>query len=217
MVTPMNQQDIVFHKFAAHYLPSLVGRFLEPPPLPSNLPPFMTDESKLNNPYLEMLSVVSHTPYFSRFLCSGEAYAEGGKRLMQTIAERLVLLAPSWDRKMINPPPDSDREQGYYQSAASTPIQLLSTLLVIFVKEPQGSPHLIRPETQTDLISWLKIWERRHADEFLGRVSTRTLGQLTKRPHVMQEVMQMRRHLKNWDVCGKAGCNKTINLKACSR
>jgi len=44
--------------------------------------------------------------------------------IMQTVTERLVVLAPSWDRKMTNPPPD--REQGYYQSAASTPIQCLS-------------------------------------------------------------------------------------------
>ena len=215
MGVPMNQQDVIFHKFAALYLPSLVGRFLEPPPLPSNVPAFMTDEFSLNNPYLEMLGVVSHTPYFSRFLRSNEAAVEGGKRLMQTVAERLVMLAPSWDRKMTNPPPD--REQGYYQSAASTPIQLLSTLLVIFVKEPRNSPHLIKTDTETVLISWLRIWERRHINEFLGRVSSRTLGQLKKQPHIMQEVMQMRRLLNNWDVCGKVGCDKTTNLKACSR
>jgi hypothetical protein len=168
----MNQQDIIFHKFAALYLPSMVDRFLEPPPLPSNVPAFMTDEFMLNNPYLEMIGVVSHTPYLSRFLSSNEEAAAGGKKLMQTIAERLVALAPSWDRKMINSPPD--REPGYYQSAASTPIQLLSTLLVIFVKEPRDSPHIIKTDTQTELISWLKIWGRRHGHEFLGRVSTRT-------------------------------------------
>jgi len=215
MRMPMDQQDIVFHKFAALYLPSLVGHFLEPPSLPSNIPAFMAEEFRLNNPYLEMIGVVSHTPYFSRFLLSNEAGAAGGKRLMQTVAERLVALGPSWDRKMINPPPD--REHGYYQSAASTPIQLLSTLLVIFVKEPSDSPHLIGTDTQTELISWLRIWKRRHGNEFLGRVSSRTLGQLTKQPQIMQEVLQMRRLLKNWDVCGMVGCDKTTELKACSR
>lgn len=215
MVASSKQQNIVFHKFAALYLPNLVGRFLEPPPLPSGLPAFMTNEYKLNNPYLEMISVVSHTPYFSKFLLSNDEVAEGGKKLMQTIAERLVALGQSWDHKMMHPPPD--REQGYYQSAASTPIQLLSTLLVIFVKEPRDSPHLIKPDTKTALISWLRIWERRHAHEFLGRVSNRTLGQLRKEPQIMQDVMLMRRVLKNWDVCGMAGCNKTTDLKACSR
>jgi hypothetical protein len=215
MMMPMNQQDIIFHKFAALYLPSLVGRFLEPPSLPSNIPAFLTDEFMLNNPYLEMISVVSHTPHFSRFLRSHEESAVGSKRMMQTIAERLVLLAPSWDRKMINPPPD--RDQGYYQSAASTPIQLLSTLLVIFVKEPRDSPYLIRQDTETDLMPWLRIWQHRHTNEFLGRVSSRTLGQLKKQPRIMQEVLQMRRLLKNWDVCGQAGCDKTTELKACSR
>jgi len=211
----MDQQDIIFHKFAALYLPSLVNHFLEPPSLPSNIPAFMTDEFRLNNPYLEMISAVSHTPYFSRFLLSNEAGAAGGKKLMQSVAERLVALAPNLDRKMIDPPPD--REPGYYQSAASTPIQLLSTLLVIFVKEPRDSPHIIRTDTETELILWLRIWKRRHGNEFLGSVSSRTLGQLTKQPHIMQEVLQMRRLLKNWDVCGKVGCNKTTELKACSR
>jgi hypothetical protein len=215
MMVPMNRQDIIFHKFAALYLPSLVGRFLEPPPLPSNVPAFLTDEFRLNNPYLEMLGVVSHTPYFSRFLSSNAAAADGGKKLIQAIAVRLVALGPSWDHKMINPPPD--RDQGYYQSAASTPIQLLSTLLVIFVKEQRDSPHLIQSDTETELISWLRIWERRHVNDFLGRVSSRTLGQLKRNPHIMQEVLQMRRLLKNWDVCGQAGCDKNTDLKACSR
>lgn len=211
----MKQQDVISHKFAALFLPSLVDRFLEPPPLPTNLPGFMTEEFQLNNPYLEMISFVSHTPYFARFLLSQDPAAGGGKKLIQAIAERLVALAPSWDRKMLDPPPD--RDEGYYQSAASTPIQLLSTLLVIFVKEPKNSPLLIKADTETGLISWLEIWERRHAREFLGRVSNRTLGQLRKEPQLMWEVMQMRRLLKNWDVCGKAGCDKATDLKACSR
>lgn len=211
----MNEQDVIYHKFAARYLPSLVGRFLEPPTPPAGCPEHAMVDLRLNNPYLEMMGVVSHTPYFSKFLRSDEPVAQGGKCLLNTVTERLLEVAPVWDKKMVDPP--IDREPGYYQSAAGTSIQLLSTLLVIFVKEPVDSPFLIAADRKKELITWLRKWERRHRQEFLGRVSNRTLGQLEKRPSVMFEVMQMRRVLKNWETCGKDDCEKADNLKACSR
>ena len=211
----MSQQDVIYHKFAALYLPSLVSRFLEPPTLPPNSPEHLTVDFKLNNTYIEMMGVVSHTPYFSKFLRSDEPVAQGGKRLLTMVVERLLEVAPFWDKKMDNPP--IDREPGYYQSAAGTSIQLISTLLVIFVKEPVNSPVLINTDRQNELITWLRKWKRRYSQEFLGRVSSRTLGQLERHPIVMHEVMQMRRLWKNWEICGKDGCDKTDTLKACSR
>ncbi|KAF9532219.1 hypothetical protein CPB83DRAFT_847449 [Crepidotus variabilis] len=217
MMLSERDQDIIYNKLAASHLPALVNNFLDAPLPPTTIYP---DESKrsefrLNNVYLEILGTISHTPYLSKFLRSHKAAAEGGKRLLKTIAERVVELAPSWDKKMLNPP--LDREPGYYESAAGTAIQMISTLSAAFVKESVDSPILIAQETKQALIVWLRKWERRHASEFLGRVSERTRSQLERRDRLMQDANRIRRMLKNWDRCGYIGCNKDSDLKACAR
>lgn len=209
------EQDIVYHKFAALYLPSLVDSFLQAPPPPPGNPQDLIEEFRLNNTYMEMMGAISHTPYFSKFLRSRQPAAEGGKKLMKEVAQRLLDLAPTWDRKMLNTP--VDREPGYYESAAGTAIQMFSTLLAAFIKEPRDSPVRVSPEVKSALIPWLRKWERRHHSEFLGRVSTRARNQLEQDQNLTEEAMGLRRLLKNWAVCGKPGCDSSADLKACSR
>ncbi|KDR73653.1 hypothetical protein GALMADRAFT_228099 [Galerina marginata CBS 339.88] len=209
------QQDIVYNKFSALYLPALVNGFLEPPPLPLGAPQELVEEFNINNTYVEMMGAISHTPYFTKFLRSRLPVADGGKVLMRVLAQRLVDIAPTWDRKMLNPP--LDREPGYYESAAGTSIQLLSTLLAAFVKEGKDSPILLTPELKAKLLPWLKKWDQRHRREFLGVVCNRTRNLLEGQANLMRDAHQIRRMLKNWNSCGKPGCESTSNLKACGR
>ncbi|PPQ63266.1 hypothetical protein CVT24_006791 [Panaeolus cyanescens] len=215
MSVNVREQDIVYHKFAALYLPALVINLLDPPPLPEGAPPGLIDDFKLNNCYIEILGTVSHTPYFAKFIRSKTEIAEGSKKLIRTITQRLIDVAPSWDRKMLHTP--IDREEGYYQSAAGTAIQLLSTLHAAFIKEPAGSPILLTPQLKKDVLPWLRKWESRHRSEFLGQVCMRTRSQLLGHADMQRDARQIRRLLKNWEVCGNPGCEKNANLKACSR
>ncbi|KAF8969649.1 hypothetical protein BDZ97DRAFT_1794477 [Flammula alnicola] len=199
------RQDAVYNKFSALYLPALIDRFLEAPPLPPGSPQDLVEEFKLNNTYIEMMGAISHTPYF----------AKRGKRLMDVVAQRLVDVAPTWDRKMQDTP--IDREEGYYQSAAGTSIQLLSTLLAAFIKEPKDSPVRISPQVKAAMMPWLNKWEQRYRREFLGMVCNRTRSLLEGQENLTRDAQQIRRMLKNWNTCGKPGCESTSNLKACGR
>lgn len=135
---------------------------------------------------------------------------------MRVLGQRLVELGPSWDRKMLHPP--MGREQGYYESAAGTAIQLLSTLLAAFIKEPKESPILLPKETKAALLPWLKKWEKRYlGKEFLGMVCNRTRSQLEGNADMKKDAKDVRKVLKNWMVCGKPGCESTSSLKACGR
>lgn len=89
------QQDVLFHKFSALYLPSLADHFLVKPQLPAGSSQDSQLDFLLNNSYMEMISAVSHTPYFAKFLRSRLPVAAGGKRLINTLAERVVEVAPS--------------------------------------------------------------------------------------------------------------------------
>ncbi|KAF8912113.1 hypothetical protein CPB84DRAFT_755422 [Gymnopilus junonius] len=209
------QQEFIYNKLAALYLPAMVNRFLEPSPLPTGSPADFVEDFKLNNVYIEVMGTISHTPYFAKYLNSDLPAAQGGKQLMRVVAERLVEVAPSWDPKMLNPPPG--RAPGYFQMAAATSIQLLSTLLASFVEEPKDSPVHIPAELKTRLLIWLKNWKRRHSTEFLGRVCERTRSQLEGGKEVMTEAKFMRHMLLNLDNCGKPGCRSKSHLKVCSK
>lgn len=210
------QQNVIYNKFAALHLPALVDRFLESPSLPPTFPQDMVEDFKLNNTYIEMIGATSHTPYFAKYFRSQLPSAEGGKQLMRVLGQRLVELGPSWDRKMLHPP--MGREQGYYESAAGTAIQLLSTLLAAFIKEPKESPILLPKETKAALLPWLKKWEKRYlGKEFLGMVCNRTRSQLEGNADMKKDAKDVRKVLKNWMVCGKPGCESTSSLKACGR
>lgn len=206
---------MIFTKFSALYLPALVNKFIEAPPLPDGIPQETVEEFKLNNCYLEFLSAISHTPYFSKYLRSRLPAAQPGKDLMKIIAQRLIDNAPTWDHKMINPP--MDREPGYYEACAGTAIQLFSTLLAAFIKEPKESPIRISAETEAELMPWLKKWEQRHRKEFLATVCNRARDLLDQKKSIVQHAQSVRRALKNWNECGKPGCDSTTELKACSR
>jgi hypothetical protein len=163
-----------------------------------------------------MIGAISHTPYFAKYLRSQLPSAEGGKQIMRVLAQRLIELGPSWDHKMLHPP--TGREPGYYESAAGTAIQLLSTLMAAFIKEPKESPILLTKETKAALLPWLKKWEKRYiGKEFLGMVCNRTRVQLEGNAEIRKDAKEVRRALKNWMICGKPGCESTSSLKTCGR
>lgn len=118
---------------------------------------------------------------------------------------------------MLSPPVSEDHEDGYFEAATGTSIQLLSTVLAAFIKEPQDSPVLLSQQSKSSLLPWIKKWERRYRNEFLGLVCNRTRNQLEADPVMMQGAREIRRSLKNWTVCGNPGCESTSNLKVCGR
>ncbi|KAJ7280249.1 hypothetical protein C8J57DRAFT_950589, partial [Mycena rebaudengoi] len=88
------QQDIVWSRFCALYLPATVGRLL------TDLPKELASDLSVNNPWHEMLVAVQHTPYFSKYLRTSSPIAASRKKLPRVLVERLTAVASRWDTKM---------------------------------------------------------------------------------------------------------------------
>ena len=211
------QQDVVWSRFCALYLPDTVSRYLDLPALgDENTDPEFAMHYKLYNAYLEMLVQVQHTAYFAKYLRSNKPLAAPGKRLPSVLAQRLLELAPYLDNRMsagiLNRPAD------FYQTFTASCIQLLSTLLTIFVKAPDQDV-VVPAATRQGLLAWLRRWSDRYrvADSFLSNVSSRTLAQLFPVVDMKDLAKSVRKQLKNLDTCALPFCSVDKNCKACSK
>lgn len=207
------QQDIIWARFCALYLAATVDRFLKPP-VPVNETPDIVKELKLNNAYFEMLVAIQHSPYFTKYLRSQKPVAAGGKKLTQVLGERLLELAPTIDNMVRHPP--TNRPDGYFLGFLGNAIQLLSTLLTIFIKESEQRT-VLSQETKDGLTPWILSWLQRYPREFLAEPCKRTLLAFSGDEKFTKEAKNVRREWKNWNECGLPSCTSTANLKVCSK
>lgn len=208
------QQGVIWAKFCALYLPATVDRFLDLP-VPNNESTEMVEELQLNNAYLEMLSAVQNTPYFSKYLRSQSLIAMGGKRLPQVIGQRLVALGPTWDGHLQNPP--TNRIPEYFALLTASVLRLFCNLLAAFIKE-EDQTQVISSRTSGQLRPMLRSWALRYPNTCLGEVSMRALGVLSGNPEYLRDVNRfVRRDVKNWKVCAMPKCKVSVDLKACGR
>ena len=77
---------------------------LIPPRISISRDQFQFFELKLYNAYVEIMGAISYTPYFTKYFRSTKPVAAGGMLLIRTIAQRLVEIGPTWDRKILDPP-----------------------------------------------------------------------------------------------------------------
>jgi hypothetical protein len=176
--------------------------------------PDIVNELKLNNAYFEMLVSVQHSPYFTKCMRSRKPIAAGGKRLTQAIGERLLEFAPTIDRLIRHPP--KDRPDDYFLSFIGNAVQLLSTLLTIFMKE-RDQTAVLSQETRDGLKPWISDWLRRYPNEFLAEPCKRVLLAIKRDRRFMEDARLIRKIFRNWNQCGLPSCASTANLKACSR
>jgi hypothetical protein len=215
-----DQQEVVWARFCALYLPDTVERYLNPPPLPSGSTDadadFITDY-KTYNAYLEMLVQIQHSPYFAKYLRSRNAVAVDGKRLPGALAARVLEQSSRWDRLMLTKP--RNRPELYYESAMESCLQLLSTLLAAFVKV-EDQEAVVPMATRQALLPWLIKWTRRYSNNselLLGSVAHRVWAQLSPEVDIKDAVKQVRRTHKNWDACAMPLCSSKADNKACGR
>ncbi|KAG6813761.1 hypothetical protein H0H92_007713 [Tricholoma furcatifolium] len=128
-----SQQSPIHHELAAKYTPALVEKFRA--------------TNEVLNSTVTLLNIISHTPYFIRFLRTPQGY---GLAALQ--AKRMAESASSIDSM----PVDDIGEIG----------QFLSTLLVL-----QGRAG-ISDETKTILMSKMRVWQR----DFRGTLASETSG-----------------------------------------
>jgi len=216
LLEPEEQQDVVWSRFCAIYLPATVDRFLNLPAVDSSDPNVLADH-ELHNVYCEMLVHVQHSPYFAKYLRSKEPAAAKAITLPRVVAQRLAERAPRWDRLMVRPPPGAPSD--YYVGIATNACQLLSTLCTFFLKHP-NQEEILPTETKVILKPFFQRWAARYNQDVLADICLRTLlwfeGGDTNAA-LRREYNSVRRSFKNWDVCGYLRCDSRSNLQVCSR
>ncbi|RDB22234.1 hypothetical protein Hypma_010747 [Hypsizygus marmoreus] len=203
------QQDIVWARFCALYLPATVRLFLDPP-VSEREDPIMAPDFHLNNAYLAVLNGLQMSPYLSKYLRSTKPVAADGKRLAQVVAERLVTYAPTWDHGALHPPPNWPDD--YFKGLIEGAVQVLTTILASFSKE-KDQTLIISSATRDGLSHWLLIWSKRYKNDSLGSMVTGIMVIISGMKH--RNITSMRKHLKNWDSCALPGCKATEKLRAC--
>jgi hypothetical protein len=138
------QQDVVWSRFCALYLPATVDRLLNLP-IPTDATTAeeleMVVDFPANNPWHEMLVRVQHIPYVSKYLRSSSPVAAAGKRLPQVLADRLVDVSHRWDGYMTasNNTAQGKAKHEYYVATAGSAVQLLSTLCTNLINEDRNT------------------------------------------------------------------------------
>lgn len=207
------QQDVIWGRFCAIYLPATVDRYINPPPVTGSNP--FTESFKIYSPCSEMLVQVQHSPYFGKYMRSKKPLAANGKKLPRVVAERLIERGSVWDEEL-RTSNGTDKEN--LKSILGSALQLLSTLCTAFVKE-DNQDNVVPKNIRDGLVPWLKAWERRYRGEFLADVSFRVL--LLWSPlmseGLQEDVKKIRKQTLGWDECGLPGCQNQKDLKACSK
>ncbi|KAJ6578846.1 hypothetical protein DFH09DRAFT_1148480 [Mycena vulgaris] len=211
------QQNVVWAKFCAHYLPATVERCLDLPS-PADWDPNSVDDFLLDNAWMHMLLAVSYTPYFSRYIRSSSPVAVAGKHLPRIVAERFLILSSRLEHEIAKPSPDEPGRQQRYTFLAITSLALLATLLRLSRSEPSV---IIGPQTASRLSSFLRRWKTRHRGSFLGTVSNRVHYLLSAKPQqdrpppAADPVAKPAR--KFLSLCSLPSCQVKGTFQACGR
>lgn len=157
------QQDVVFSRFAAIYLPALVEKYLNPP-LGSTSSVWKKsialEDLPLANAYGFMLVHLNGNPYFSKFFRL-PANRDLRMELTETLITRLDNRTDNWEARMNNPK-KWDQEGGISIPSMIYDFCQLLTSLLLFESEEQVY-HLNRLPAVKHLTTFLKWWNDRFA------------------------------------------------------
>jgi hypothetical protein len=211
----VEQHNIILCHFCAQYLPDLVAHYLDPPIMTGT--PQSVADFRYWNAYLMMLVEIRYTPYFTKYLRSGEPVALKGKLLPRVLAERMLDRAPRWDGLILRQPAPS-----LCVDILLASLELLSVLLASFVKEPDQEKVVPRA-TRRALLPWLQKWIRRYPPRNisghtgLGDVCLRVWAQMSEEMDFTKAVMNVRKGFQNLEICALPSCDLKSNNKACSK
>lgn len=194
--------------FSAKYLPMLVDRFIELPSRGNNIGLQGANDYPLENIY-HVAFKFADPPYIAKYMISTNAVAEGGRRLPQVIAERLIGVASELERLKNASAPSSELNK--YELGISRALTTLMMLLFATKKKT------ISAITSAELIGWLDKWKSRTWLTQPGpsgiASSSFLISNLLQSGNVMSaEVQRQRRHaLKGTDICALPSCeSKTV-------
>jgi len=210
------RREIISSQFCALYLPELVSRYLDPPPLQDVTDEEFTRHYQLYNAYIEMMVHIQDSPYFTKYLRSNKPLAAPGKRLPSVLAQRLLDLAPDLDLRMRSP--THNRPAIFWRRIACSCVALLCTLLAVFIKVPDLNV-VINADIRQGLSVWLTKWHLRYSsiDPVLEMWFVKTCCLLCPSTAVKNKAKLVRRRFKNLDECALPICSAKDGCKICSK
>jgi hypothetical protein len=154
------QQDVVFSRFCAMYLPELVEHYLDPPE-PSNAAEWnksvALEDMKLANAYGYLLVHLNGNPYFDRFFRLPK-HRDLRVKMINALLDRLYERAPAWEQR------EAARDKPTGGIAVSSLVydycQLLSAIMLFELEEV--ITNLARSSKVQTLLNFLDWWEQRY-------------------------------------------------------
>ena len=157
------QQDVVFSRFAAVYLPALVNKYLRPPPGSTSTiwrKSIALEDLPLANAYGYMLVHLNGNPYWSRYLRQ-PATRPVVTELIETLITRLDERTNDWEARLNNPT-KRDQEGGISIPSMIYDFCQLTTSLLLLESE-EHVYHLNRLPAVKHLMPFLSWWNDRFA------------------------------------------------------
>jgi len=201
----------------AKYLPSLVDRLLD------LLPPGahrLEGEGADNYPILNIYHIAlkfADNAYLAKYITSSKAIAQGGERLPNAIAERLLEIAPKWDKRDLTRPSRPHIYEGCIFCAVST----------LYAFAIMSKDYHIAEATTTKLVGWLDTWaandswsESMMSDTGVNNVPAVCVvlsGLLKRASNFTASAKEKRRAFRCLEVCALPTCTVETNLKTCVR
>jgi hypothetical protein len=142
---------------------------------------------------------------------------QGGKRLPDVIAERLLEIAPKWNKRDLTRP----SRPHFYEGCIFCAVSTLSFLAIM------SKVHLIADATTTKLVGWLDTWAAYDSwsESIMSGTGVNNLpaacfflsGLLKRASNFTVSVKRQRRAFKCLEVCALPTCTVDTNLKTCVR
>jgi hypothetical protein len=200
-------------QFCAYYLPLLVDRFVNLPQSPKRSPETQT-ELLLSNAYLGMLSEIRKNPYFHKFLRSQHPTAAGKANLAGVLADRIVTVAPLWNRYLEHPP--DDRPPMYHNWLLRSALNLLTMLLFASYSTKKPGKGIL-PLIRGKLRWWAELWSSKYGEDAMGDAATGVAMIFSGIEDIKQGIHEVKHLLRGWFYCAHPDCEGTNDLRECSR
>lgn len=224
------QQEIVFSRFGALYLPRTVQLWKSPPPASGSrqFGELASEDMAVYSAYDIMLEALQGHPYFFKFMrTKNPEVIELRKSMGAILARRLAARAPVWEAALrpggprANYPLEEYRMDSPFPSVdcATGCTQLLCTLLC-YESRADLEALAAEPAIRDTLVPILHAWATRYRGRcLLGDTAMRCEMILTLNPLWLMMAAKMRKDNKVGEglQCAYPLCNKEENLKKCSK
>lgn len=155
------QQDVVFSRFAALYLPQLIEKYLHPPE-PSTDPVWRksiaVEDMQLANAYGYMLVHLNGNPYFNKFFRLPENLGKR-RQLIMALLQRLHDRTDDWEQRL-NDPKKQNQSGGIAIPSMIYDFCQLTTSLLLFESEEKVYELTVQPFIKR-LMPFLQWWNDR--------------------------------------------------------